>query len=185
MVLDIPEINLSFTREGTLLSEEWQNTTWQDTKDILKSQGMAMLTPFQFRAVLRYLRDSQEYQELYKDIIEVRDPWKAERLNAKFEKREDGMYMISEDALINNKYENQILKLDDCLMQDRSISLDEWLDSTTPHGLPPANISTGDLFYWSPINKHVAGFDANAASRVYLCCDGSPGNLNESSFRRW
>ena len=53
-------------------------------------------------------------------------------LNARFEEKDNGMYIVSEDALIDGEYEDQILKLDNCLMEDRKISLDDWLNSTTP-----------------------------------------------------
>ena len=79
-------------------------------------------------------------------------------LNARFEEKDNGMYIVSEDALIDGEYEDQILKLDNCLMEDRKISLDDWLNSTTPHGLPHANISYGYLYYLHPRNKRVVGF---------------------------
>ena len=138
--IHVPELYLLFTEERILLDK-----TYKTTKNILKDQGMAIPTPFQFRAFVRHLRDSPEYQELYEDITGVRKPRRANCINARFERREDGMYMVSKDALINGEYEDQELKLDNCLMESKFISLDDWLDSTTPHGLPPANIQKGDL----------------------------------------
>src|SRR3989344_3048999 len=103
----VPELDLLFTEKRILLGKDYQTT-----KDTLKSQEMAMPTPFQFRAFVRHLRDTPEYQELYNDITEVRKPRRANQFNARFKRREDGMYMISEDALINGEYKNQTLKLD-------------------------------------------------------------------------
>ena len=160
----VPEINLHFTEERILLGKNWQAT-----KDILKNQEKAMPTqkamptPYQFRAFLKTLRDSPEHQELYNDITEDRDSWRANWLNARFERRKDGMYMTSEDTLTNGEYQNQILKLNDYLMEDKQISLDEYLDSTTLHGLPPANIQKvqkGSLHYGHITNGRVAGFGA-------------------------
>ena len=170
----IPESNLHFTEERILSGKNWQTT-----KDILKSQEKAMPTPFQFRAFLKTLRDSPEYQELYNDITEARDPWRANWLNARFERRKDGMYMISEGALINGEYQDQILKLNDCLMEDKQISLDEYLDSTTLHGLPPANISDGRLYYWYPTNGSVARFYA-VSDWASFDCFGDPGSSFDS-----
>ena len=170
----VPELDLHFTEERILLGKNWQTT-----KDTLKTQEMAMPTPFQFRAFLKHLKASKEHQELYKDITEVRYPYRAEWLNARFNEREDGMYMISKDALIKGKYEDQEIKLDNCLMQDgytsRCISLDEYLNSTTPHGLPPANIPNGNLNYWYPGDKSVARFGSSSGG-AGLDCVGDPGN---------
>ena len=175
----VPEIDLHFTEERILLDKNWQTT-----KDTLKDQEMAMPTPFQFRAFLKHLRDSKEHQELYEDITEIRDPYRAEWLNARFNEREDGMYIISEDALIKGKYKDQEIKLDNCLMQDgytsRCISLDEYLNSTTPHGLPPANIPNGNLNYWYPGDKSVAVF-GSVSVLADLCCDRNP-DLSSSAL---
>ena len=161
----VPELDLHFTEERILLGKNWQTT-----KDTLKTQGMAMPTPFQFRAFLKHLRDSKEHQELYEDITEIRDPYRAEWLNARFNEREDGMYIISEDALIKGKYKDQEIKLGNCLMNDRQISLDEYLDSTTLHGLPPANIPNGNLNYWCPRDEvSFAGF-IGVSGRAGLSC---------------
>ena len=174
----VPELDLHFTEERILLGKNWQTT-----KDTLKTQGMAMPTPFQFRAFLKHLRDSKEHQELYNEITEVRDPYRAEWLNARFKEREDGMYIISEDALIKGKYEDQEIKLDNCLMQDgytsRCISLDEYLNSTTPHGLPPANIPNGNLNYWYPGDKSVAGFGSDSFW-AGLYCGWVPGGSDST-----
>ena len=168
----VPELDLLFTEERILLGKNYQTT-----KDTLKDQGIAMPTPFQFRALLRHLRDTPEYQELYEGITGVRKPRRANWINARFKEKKDGMYMISEDALINNEYQNQTLKLDDCLMNNRQISLDEWINSTTPDGLPPTNISYGDLYYWHPRDESVARFWSDSGGAV-LGCYGDPGGLD-------
>ena len=167
----VPELDLFFTEERILLGKNWQTT-----KDTLKTQEMAMPTPFQFRAFLKHLKASKEHQELYKDITEVRYPYRAEWLNARFEEREDRMYIISEDALIKGKYKDQEIKLDNCLMldrclmRDRYISLDRYLDSITLHGLPPANIPNGNLNYWYPRDSSVAHLNAISRGAGLICC---------------
>jgi len=175
----VPELDLHFTEERILLGKNWQTT-----KDTLKDQEMAMPTPFQFRAFLKHLRDSKEHQELYEDITEIRDPYRAEWLNARFNEREDGMYIISEDALINGKYEDQEIKLDNCLMKDKDISLDEYLDSTTPHGLPPANtlhgsLKHGSLYYRYPRDNSVARFGSDSFW-AGLYCGWVPGGSDST-----
>ena len=90
--------------------------------------------------------------------------------------------MMFEDALINGEYKNQTLKLDDCLMNDRQISLDEWLNSTKPHGLPPTNISGGNLYYWHPRDNSVARFRSSSDWAVLSCCGGPGGSFPHSGY---
>jgi len=168
----VPSINLSFSDSRLLL-----NKNWDETNDELRNQGLFMPTPSQFREFLKSLRDSKDanYKALYKDITEVRSPWRSNWLNAKFEKRKNGMYTHSKNILENGKYKDVEQKITDFLSKDRTpgISLDSWLDSNTPHGLPPANVPQGDLYYWYPREGNVAGFVA-VSGRAYLVCDGDP-----------
>ncbi|MFH1710736.1 MAG: hypothetical protein ABH840_00320, partial [Nanoarchaeota archaeon] len=105
-------------------------------------------------------------------VVEVRDPWRAQWLNAKFEKRKNGLYMISENVLVNGKYETEEQKLDDFFVENKTpgISLDDWINSNAKHGLPHAKIAQGKLYYWAPVSGYVAGFDAGSG-RAGLYCD--------------
>jgi hypothetical protein len=165
----IPEVKLYFTDSKILTG-----LTWPKTQDELKNKKIAMPTPFQFRAFLKYLRDSKDtkYQDLFKEITEVREPWRSCWINAKFEQRQGGLYMISEDVLDKGAYKNIEQKLDDCLMEDKlpGIDLNSWLDSDSKHGLPKSKIKSGNLYYWSPRAGSVARFLAHSGRALLSCC---------------
>ncbi|MBU3906761.1 MAG: hypothetical protein KKA64_00750, partial [Nanoarchaeota archaeon] len=168
----VPSIKLHIAKKRSLLGLDWN-----DTQTELKKQNLAMPTPYQFREFLKYLRDSHdtEHQGLFKEITEVREPWRAEWLNARFEKDGRDIYLASENALVNGKYEFSKQKLIDCLTEDKTpgISLDAWLDSNATHGLPLAKTSKGDLYYWAPVNGTVSRFYAGSGW-TGLDCGGDP-----------
>lgn len=155
-------------------------------------RNFSILTPYQFREFLKHLRDSgeREYQELFNEITEVRDPWRANWLNAKFEEKQDGLYMISKNVLVDGEYKTEKQRLDDVLMKDKTpgINLNELLDSDKKHGLPPADISDGDLDYWHPRENNFARFvaysvradldcghpsDSYSSLGVFVCCEAA------------
>ena len=112
---------------------------------------------------LKYLREDSDlnhgFQEIYDEITQVRNPWRSEWIDAYFEKRKDGFYVLN-----GNKTKSE--KLEDCLMADKipGISLDDWVSGTnvTNQGLPKTKSKKGDLYYWYPRDKAVAGFFAGS-----------------------
>ena len=173
----VPSVNLYVAKERSCLGKDWNESQRE-----LRSQKLAMPTPYQFREFLKYLRNSSdsENQRLFKEIKEVRSPWRANWINARFEKRKQEMYMISENALkniniIHGTFEIEETKLDDFLDKDRTpgISLDDWLDSNARHGLPQQKIKQGDLYYWYPRDGAVARFVA-VSGRADLSCGVDP-----------
>jgi hypothetical protein len=81
-------------------------------------------------------------------------------LDAYFEKREDGFYVLT-----GNKTKAE--KLDkNTLMEDRTpgISLDSWLSNPTSQGLPRKNVAEGDLHYWSVSDGLVSMFKAGVGT---------------------
>ncbi|MFH1710952.1 MAG: hypothetical protein ABH840_01445, partial [Nanoarchaeota archaeon] len=114
-------------------------------------------------------------------VVEVRDPWRAQWLNAKFEKRKNGLYMISENVLVNGKYETEEQKLDDFLTENKipGISLDDWINSNAKHGLPTPKNSNGNLYYWAPVLGYVARFGA-VSGRASLSCGWGAGGSGPS-----
>ena len=162
----IPIAKLWFAKKRTSL-----NKNWDETWATLLEENLEMPAVEEFRVSLKYLRDSKEkeHNSLYEEITQLRPPYRANWLDAYFEKRSDGMYLLT-------KNKTKAEKLQDCLMQNRDpgISLDEWLDgkNVTSQGLPNRNISDGDLHYWNPVDGRVARFDADSG-RTYL--DGSWG----------
>ncbi len=166
----VPSVKLYVTKERSL-----HGLNWNKTQEELKKQKLSMLTPYQFREFLKYLRDSKdsEHKKIFKDVVEVRDHWRAEWLNARFDKRKNGLYMISENVLVNGKYQNAEQKLDDFLAENKlpGISLDEWINSNAPHGLPTPQSPNGKLYYWAPVLGYVARFFAGS-DVADLSCDG-------------
>ena len=163
----IPEPNIYFANQRTHLGKKWD-----ETHEALKTERLRMPTIPEFAKTLKYLRDSniEEYQELYKEITEVRTPWRSEWIDAYFEKRKDGLYVLT-----GNKSKAE--KLEDCLMKDKTpgINLDDWVSgkNITSQGLPKTNINNGGLYYWYPRDGKVAGFNAGF-DRAVLSCNRDP-----------
>ena len=158
----VPSRKLEIAKERTHYSKNWFQT-----HDALKNEGSRMLTPSEFVNFLNYLREnpSGENNEIFNDITQVRSPGRAEWLDAYFEKREDGLWILT-----GNKTKAE--KLEACLMKNRipGISLDNWLKNPTYQGLPRSKISQGELYYGCPRSGGVAGFlaDSDGALLIYL-----------------
>jgi len=163
----VSSANLYFAKPRTYLDKNWK-----DTHKLLAQEKLRMPTIEEFRKTLNYLKNSQEqeYQELYNEITEVRGPWRAGWLDAYFEKRKDGLYLLT-----GNKTKAE--KLENCLMEDKipGISLENWLEgkNITSQGLPSSNIDDGKLYYWCPVNNEVARF-ATVSDWAALDCYGYP-----------
>jgi hypothetical protein len=179
----VPTIGKLVTDHRILLGKSYNDAQAKIINTTEDGRKLSIPTPLEFREFLKYLRDSQESkdQDLFKDITEVRDPYRANWLNARFDKRKDGLYLVSENVLINGQYKKQEQKLTDFVKSDKApgISLDDWIDSDAPHGLPKAKTATGNLYYWAPTDKRVAGFYANSGG-ANLCCNGDPSYANDS-----
>jgi len=163
----VPSAKLYFAKQRTHL-----NLNWDQTHETLAQEKLRMPTIEEFRKTLNYLKNSQnqEHLELYNEITEIRNPWRANWLDAYFEERKDGFYILTANKKKAEKLEN-------CLMKNKTpgISLEQWISSTniTSQGLPSPNIDDGDLGYWYPKNNQVAGFVA-ASDRAFLDCYRSP-----------
>jgi hypothetical protein len=166
---------------------------WIDTQTELHNEGSYMLTIRQFVDFLTMLQSckvydgagsqlrSQEVTKLLNDIIEVRDPWRSEHLDAKFNKAGDKFNITYHKIKQNGTLEEVTESLEDCLMTDKQpgIDLSSWLTNGTTQGLPKKDTSNGSIWYWSPRDDAVAGFDADAG-RAVLVCDWDPDGANGS-----
>jgi len=167
--IEIPNLKLAVARKRT-----HQGKNWHEAHDALKQEGARMLTPPEFVEVLKYTQENAP--EVYEDITAVREPWRAEWLDACFEQRQDGLYVLTQ-------HKTNAEKLDeDTLMENRTpgISLEGWLEEPTEQGLPKSDIWEGDLFYWFPTNDSIAGFGAGSG-RAVLDCNGVPSD-GDSGF---
>ncbi len=157
------------------------NKKWSQQNESLKKSGLGMQIPLEFVELLKYAKENDE--ELYNEITQVRNPWRAENLDAYFERRKNGMYILT-----HNKTKAE--KLDeDTLMVDRTpgISIESWLKNPTSQGLPRRDVEAGDLFYWYPRNGAVARFVA-FVGRAFLDCGRVPsdksGDLGVRAVKR-
>ncbi|MBS3146737.1 hypothetical protein J4471_03500 [Candidatus Woesearchaeota archaeon] len=115
--------------------------------------------------------DPRRIEAILDDILEARDPSRAEWLNSRYEIKKENkkiyyMKFIKGSLLA---VEEELDK--DTLMEDKQINLDDWLRNPTSQGLPRKNAKTGEFNYWYPRNGVVAGFGASSG-RAYLDCFG-------------
>ena len=170
-----PLTNLYMAKERSHLG-----LNWNQTHKALNSEGKRMPTIPEFRLYLKYLKENAnsnpEFQDIYNEITQVREPWRSEWLDAYFEKRKDGLYVLT-----GNKSKAE--KLEDCLMKDKTpgINLDDWVSgiNTTRQGLPKQKVDDGSLYYWYPRSGGVAWFNANSDG-ASLGCLGDPGDTYSS-----
>jgi len=173
------------------------NKTQDECHKELNKQGNFMLAIRQFADFLTLLKsgkafdgagnkiDSKELEQILNEIVEVRSPWRAERLDADF-KVYNGVLHINYEHRVNSNGKlkpNYSEKLEDCLMQDKTpgINFDDWLKNANKQGLPKSDVKKGKLYYWYPRddNNSVAGFDADS-DWAGLDCSGYPGDRDDS-----
>ena len=181
----VPSINLWISKE-----RDYLNSNWHDCTSKLHKQNERMPTIPEFREFLNYTKINA--QDIYKEITEVRNPWRSEWLDADFKLENNELFMYYHEFDSNGKIIPQKIKLDNTtLMQDKTpgISLDSWLTDATSQGLPKKGITNGDLYYWFPRsnNNSVARFLADS-DRANLDCNwipsGSYDNLGVRAVRR-
>ena len=167
------------------------NNNWHKMHELLNQDNSFMPTISDMVLVSRLLKENkaryadgslikeEEQRRIFNDIYEVRDPYRAEYLDANF-KVINGILNIN----YNHRYNNGVLvpqnteTLDiNTLMKDKlpGISLESWLDNPTSQGFPRENVKKGDFYYYAPLkdNNSVVRFFADSGwSRLF--CDRSP-----------
>src|SRR3989344_9155995 len=167
----VPSINLYVAKERTHLGKNWKDC-WTE----LQNQNYQMPKINEFREFLKHTKEN--YKEIYNEITEVKNPWRAEWLDANFKVENKGVYILTEN-------ESKKEKLEECLMSDKTpgIDLKDWINgkNITSQGLPNKNISSGSLYYYYPRsdNNSVARFYADSV-RAYLDCNWYPSFTNSS-----
>ena len=170
----VPSLNLSFAKERTL-----QGKNWYETHKELQSIGLSMPTPMEFLESLKYIKEHNP--ELYREITEVRSPWRANWLDADFKVKGGDLY-INYNHIVDKEGnlvpKNSEILDKDTLMKDKTpgISLDDYiLKNHTSQGLPSKEVMSGDLYYWNPRsdNNSVAGFLVSSVG-AGLGCYGDP-----------
>ena len=176
----VPSINLYVARQRSLLGENWSDCTTE-----LHSRNQRMPTPKEFIEFLKYIKTHEE--EIYKEITEIKTPWRAEWLDASFELKGKELLLNYYIFDVNGKIELKSEKLDANTLRENKnpgISLEDYLNNNhTSQGLPTKKVSGGKMYYWKPIKGRVAGFVANSG-RTYLDCSGFPSSSLDNLWVR-
>jgi hypothetical protein len=159
----IPSIDLYVAKEKTYF-----NYSWFECQVFLKERGERMLILPEFLEFLKYTREN--FLDVYNAITEESFPIKAEFIDARFKIKEKKLAVgynhtfNSERRLIAQNLEF----LDkDTLMEDKKISLEDYLDyNHTSQGLPSQSVKSGNLYYLAPNlqeadDTSVAEFDSD------------------------
>jgi hypothetical protein len=152
----VPSINLHVAKQRSFLGKKWH-----ECHELLRANGKRMLTLPEFVEVLKYTQ--KELPEVYNKITEVRSPRRAEWIDVYFELREDELYVLT-----GNKSHAE--KIEPCLMQNKYISLDDWIQhSHTEQGFPSKNVQSGKLYNWTMVNGTVARFFVHGGIPCFNC----------------
>jgi hypothetical protein len=193
----IPENNFhSYQHPSIAIAKETQypNLKWQQAKTTLESSGHFMPSIPLFLELLTLLRSgnvldcnhnrlsNQEITQILNNITEVRDPWRAEHLNAAFPAENKITYPIFSSGTLTYTTEDIA---PDTLREDKlpGISLDAYLRNPTPQGLPRNNVSDSKLYYYHPKTGRVAGFNAGSNGAVLVCGGGPQFSVAELAVR--
>jgi len=185
--------NYSYNDTLVSIDRKHHGKNWFDTHKALASEDAYMLTIRQFVDFLKLLKsgnvhdgtgkklDSRRINDVLNEIIAVRDPVRAEWLDADFKVFKKKLIAKS-DLMINYGHRlnsNGEIKpqysepLEDWLDKDRTpgINFDDWLNNANKHGLPSPKVGNGDLYYWSPDrdNNSVAWFCAVSGGALLGC----------------
>jgi len=160
----VPSAEIYVAKQRTHL-----NLNWNQTHEQLNQEGLFMPTIPQFIEFIKYLKsqpNNQKYQQILDDILTIREPWRANWLDAYFEQRNDGMYVLTK----NKTYAE---KLEPCLTEDKTpgISLEHWLNNSTKQGLPKPKCEKGenmDAESWKLVAKSFAIAIGGAAPAIAI-----------------
>ncbi|MEK6915550.1 MAG: hypothetical protein AABW89_03350 [Nanoarchaeota archaeon] len=114
--------------------------------------------------------DLEVIKKVYNEIVQVREPWRAEWLDAKF---------IEQGGVLSIHYGHKLTGTDlvpsNTEVRQPHLMDNDYIDlqSANNQGLPTKNSRTQTLYFWNPSNGTVARFDAGSGGAV-LSCYGGP-----------
>src|SRR3989338_9287249 len=181
--------NSSYPKILVSTERSYSNKNWDECQKLLHKNNEFMLTIRQFIDFLSLLISGdaeyangekvpkEEAKRLLDEIIELRDPWRAELLDAKFSKTGDKLFITYHKIKDDGSLEEFTEELKDCLMKNKvpGIDLKCWLLNSTSCGIPKSRIPNGNLYYWHPRDGSVAVI-RNEYSGLDLYLGGGPGN---------
>tara|TARA_Y100000034_G_scaffold9468_2_gene10125 strand:- start:4548 stop:5318 length:771 start_codon:yes stop_codon:yes gene_type:complete len=183
------------TRELISIDKFHHGNNWNQMHELLQQNNEYMpniseilkLTKLLLKKKARYADNSpirlEKQEEIFNEIYEVRDSWRLEYIDARFKKRSNGLYILSNHIIQpdNSLKPMSEEKLEYTLMQDKTpgIDLTSWINNPNKHGLPKESIQDGSFYYWHPRNNNVAWLNAGSVG-ASLGCDRDP----SSSFGR-
>ena len=150
------------------------------TKKVLLKEGEVLPSLRQFVDLLKILREgevydgnhrkveSEEVAKMWEDFVNFGSDWRVDYLGDEFVEVDDGLNIVYDglDRRVEEKVEN-------CLMEDRGIDLNDWLDRATRQGLPPVDCKEGGLMYFYPRKDRTVRFERGEGLGV-LRCNGRP-----------
>ena len=167
----VPSINLYIAKKTS------HKVNWFNVHKLLQKDKERMLTIPEFIEFLNYIKSSnnQEHLKIYKEITEVRLPWRAEWLDADFKIKNNKLHINYNHVLDSNGNlvpKNSEILEENTLMKDKRISLDDYLNNNhTLQGLPTKNVELGNLYYQHPRSENNLAtrfdVDANGAGFFY------------------
>ncbi|MBS3084414.1 hypothetical protein J4411_00695 [Candidatus Pacearchaeota archaeon] len=170
----VSSINLYVAKEKKLYGKNW----YESHKELQK-EGEKMLTTLEFIEYLKYVKVNNK--DIYDEITKVKNPWRAEWLDADFKVKNGELYVNYNHIFDGNgklvKCDSEVLDKN-TLMKDKTpgISLEDYLEKNhTSQGFPNKEVKSGDLCYWFPRrdNNSVVRFLA-FEDRAFLYCDRYP-----------
>ena len=176
--IHVLSINLYVAKERTHLGKNWY-----ESHKLLQEQGNRMLIIPEFIEFLKHLKNSnnQENLDIYNEITQVKNSWRAEWLDADFKVKDKRLY-INCNHILDSKGnlipKNSEVFDENTLIENKTpgIPLEDYLNSNhTAQGLPNKDIKSGDSYYWCPRsdNTSVALFGAYDYG-VSLNCGRNP-----------
>lgn len=164
----MPQHDLYISKERSHLKENWF-----EAHKLLQKENARMLTLREFVDFLTLLKNGNaEFKNIYNDITEVGDPYRAEWIDADFKVVNNQLVMHYNHRLFGNELKPQNSEqLEKCLMEDCTVDI----VSFNKQGLPTKK--GNDFSYWYPRsdNNSVAGFVADSVG-AGLDCDRDPRN---------
>jgi len=172
------------------------NVNWDEAMRVNLSLGNMTLTPRQGLDLLidvkkgisgkrkKKLYDGrgnvigeEKLRILYDEIVGVREPWRAEWLDAKFDEIGSGLQISYGHVLDGNKQlkTGAVEALEDCLMEGNYMSI----PTANRQGMATKAVNKSELYFGYPVDGTVARFIAYS-DWAYLDCYGGPDVRNAS-----